>query len=146
MNFADCTPVIIYDFENKIAAVSHAGWRGTAGNIASKTVQKMKDEFGSKPKNLKSAIGPAISFCCYNVGEDVYRQLSQTVDDFSGLYEVRQGNIYVDLKGINKRQLEEAGVKEIDVCPYCTVCNNELFFSYRKENATTNRNSAVIKL
>ena len=74
LNFADCTPVIIYDFENKIAAVSHAGWRGTAGNIASKTVQKMKDEFGSKPKNLKSAIGPAISFCCYNVGEDVYRQ------------------------------------------------------------------------
>lgn len=146
LNFADCTPVIIYDFENKIAAVSHAGWRGTAGNIASKTVQKMKDEFGSKPKNLKSAIGPAISFCCYNVGEDVYRQLSQTVDDFSGLYEVRQGNIYVDLKGINKRQLEEAGVKEIDVCPYCTVCNNELFFSYRKENATTNRHSAVIKL
>lgn len=146
LNFADCTPVIIYDFENKIAAVSHAGWRGTAGNIASKTVQKMKDEFGSKSENLKSAIGPAISFCCYNVGEDVYRQLSQTVDDFSGLYEVRQGNIYVDLKGINKRQLEEAGVKEIDVCPYCTVCNNELFFSYRKENATTNRHSAVIKL
>lgn len=146
LNFADCTPVIIYDFENKIAAVSHAGWRGTAGNIASKTVQKMKDEFGSKPENLKSVIGPAISFCCYNVGEDVYRQLSQTVDDFSGLYEVRQGNIYVDLKGINKRQLEEAGVKEIDVCPYCTVCNNELFFSYRKENATTNRHSAVIKL
>ena len=60
--------------------------------------------------------------------------------------EIRQGNIYVDLKGINKRQLEEAGVKEIDVCPYCTVCNNELFFSYRKENATTNRHSAVIKL
>lgn len=146
LNFADCTPVIIYDSVNKIAAVSHAGWRGTAGNIASKTVQKMKDEFGANPGNLKAAIGPAISFCCYNVGEDVYRQLAQTVRDFSGLSEIRQGNIYVDLKGINKRQLEEAGVKEIDVCPYCTVCNNELFFSYRKENATTNRHSAVIKL
>lgn len=148
LNFADCTPVIIYDFENNIAAVSHAGWRGTAGNIASKTVQKMKEEFCSKPENLKCAIGPAISFCCYNVGEDVYRQLSKTVKDFSGLFEIRQGNIYVDLKGINKRQLTEAGVKaeNIDVCPYCTVCNNNLFFSYRKENATTNRHSAVIKL
>ena len=41
LNFADCTPVIIYDPVNKIAAVSHAGWRGTAGNIASKTVQKL---------------------------------------------------------------------------------------------------------
>lgn len=148
LNFADCTPVIIYDYENNIAAVSHAGWRGTAGKIVSKTVQKMKDEFFSKPENLKCAIGPAISFCCYNVGEDVFRQLSQTVKDFSGLYEIRQGNIYVDLKGINKRQLTDIGVnpENIDVCPYCTVCNNNLFFSYRKENATTNRHSAVIKL
>lgn len=148
LNFADCTPVIIYDTENNIAAVSHAGWRGTAGMIASKTVQKMKDKFYSNPEKLKCAIGPAISFCCYNVGEDVYRELSTTVKDFSGLYEIRQGNIYVDLKSINKRQLTDFGVKaeNIDVCPYCTVCNNDLFFSYRKENATTNRHSAVIKL
>lgn len=148
LNFADCTPVIIYDLERKIAAVSHAGWRGTAANIVSKTIQKMVEEFGSNPANSKCAIGPAISFCCYNVGEDVYRELAKTVRDFSGLSEIRQGNIYVDLKGINKRQLIEAGVKaeNIDVCPYCTVCNNSLFFSYRKENATTNRHSAVVKL
>lgn len=148
LNFADCTPVIIYDSKKHIAAVSHAGWRGTAGMIASKTVEKMVSEFGSKTDDLKAAIGPAISFCCYNVGEDVYRQLSQTVKDFTGLYEIRQGDIFVDLKGINKRQLIEAGIDEnnIDVCPYCTVCNNNLFFSYRKENATTNRHSAVIKL
>ncbi len=148
LNFADCTPVIIYDFENNIAAVSHAGWRGTAGNIVSKVVQKMKEEFYSKPENLKCAIGPAISFCCYNVGEDVYRALSKTVQDFSKLFEIRQGNIYVDLKGINKRQLTDVGVKHenIDVCPYCTVCNNDIFFSYRKENATTNRHSALVKL
>lgn len=148
LNFADCTPVIIYDSKKHIAAVSHAGWRGTAGMIASNTVEKMVSEFDSKTDDLKAAIGPAISFCCYNVGEDVYRQLSQTVKDFTGLYEIRQGDIFVDLKGINKRQLIEAGLDEnnIDVCPYCTVCNNNLFFSYRKENATTNRHSAVIKL
>ena len=56
LNFADCTPVIIFDPINQIAAVSHAGWRGTAGNIASKTVQKMKAEFGSNPENLSAAI------------------------------------------------------------------------------------------
>ena len=140
LNFADCTPVIIYDGKKHIAAVSHAGWR--------ETVEKMVSEFGSKTDDLKAAIGPAISFCCYNVGEDVYRQLSQTVKDFTGLYEIRQGDIFVDLKNINKTQLVQSGVKEenIDVCPYCTVCNNNLFFSYRKENATTNRHSAVIKL
>ena len=148
LNFADCTPLIIYDPVNKIAAVSHAGWRGTAAQIAYKTVQKMKEEFGGNPLNLKAAIGPAISFCCYNVGEDVYRQLMVSVRNFENLSEIRQGSIFVDLKGINKRQLIEAGLKDenIDVCPFCTVCNNELFFSYRKENGTTNRHSAVVRL
>lgn len=146
LNFADCTPVIIYDSSNNIAAVSHAGWRGTAGKIAVKTVEKMMKEFGSNPTELKCAIGPAISLCCYNVGKDVYEKLMDTVKLQDGLFEIRNDEIFVDLKAINKRQLEEIGVKDIDVCPYCTVCNNDLFFSYRKENATTNRHSAVIKL
>ena len=108
----------------------------------------MIKEFGSEPTDLKCAIGPAISFCCYNVGQEVLTQLKATVKNFEGLSEVRQGNIFVDLKNINKEQLIEAGVKpeNIDVCPYCTVCNNDLFFSYRNEHATTNRHSAVIRL
>ena len=95
-----------------------------------------------------AAVSHAVSFCCYNVGQDVYKQLISTVSDSSRLYEIRGGEIFVDLKSINKKQLIEAGLKEenIDICPYCTVCNNDLFFSYRKENGTTNRHSAVIKL
>ena len=137
---------IIYDKEHNIGAVSHAGWRGTAGNIAAKTVKKMTTVFASDPENLIAVIGPAISMCCYNVGKDVFEKLKATVQDFEGLYEIRNGEIFVDLKGINKRQLEECGVKKIDVCPYCTVCDNDMFFSYRKENATTNRHSAILKL
>lgn len=146
LNFADCTPVILYDEKQNIGAISHAGWRGTAQRIAPLTVQKMVENFNSQPKNIVAIIGPAIGFCCYNVGEEVLHKLSQTVQNFDGLSEVRNGNIFVDLKNINKRQLEELGVSKIDVCPYCTVCNNENFFSYRKENATTNRHSAVLKL
>lgn len=146
LNFADCTPVILYDEVKNIGAIAHAGWRGTAEKIAPKTVEKMIKNYNSNPKNIIAVIGPAIGFCCYNVGEDVYKKLSATVRNFNGLYEIRQGNIYVDLKNINKRQLEEIGVSKIDVCPYCTVCNNDLFFSYRKENATPYRHSAVIKL
>ena len=144
LNFADCTPLIFYDFENNIGAVSHAGWRGTAGKIGVKTVEKMCREFGSNPKNIKCAIGPAIGFCCYNVGEDVYKQLMSTVQDTERLFEIRKGDIFVDLKRINKRQLEEIGVGEIDVCPYCTVCNNDLFYSCIKENVTKNRHHAVL--
>lgn len=146
LNFADCTPVVIYDNEQNFGAIAHAGWRGTAQKIAPLTVERMVKELGSKPKNITAVIGPAIGFCCYNVGNEVYQKLSQTVENFDGLAEIRDNKIYVDLKEVNKRQLEETGIKMIDVCPYCTVCNNEDFFSYRKENATTSRHSAVIKL
>lgn len=146
LNFADCTPLIFYDFENKIGALAHAGWRGTAGMIGVKTVEKMVREYHSKPENIKCAIGPAIGFCCYNVGEDVCKQLVATVKNPVGLFEIRNGEIFVDLKAINKRQLEELGVAEIDTCPYCTVCDNDLFYSYRKENGTKNRHCAVLKI
>ncbi len=146
LNFADCTPVIIYDKKLNIGAVSHAGWRGTAGKISVLTVRKMVEEFGSKLTDLKAAIGPAISFCCYNVGEDVLEKLLSTISDTDGVWENRNGEYFVDLKEINRRQLNEAGVEQVDVCPYCTVCDNDMFFSYRKEQATTNRHSAVLKL
>ena len=145
LNFADCTPLVFYDEKLNIGAVSHAGWRGTAGRIGVKTVQKMI-EYGSAPQDIIALIGPAISMCCYDVGEEVLEQLKLTVNDFEGLSQERNGRTFVDLKGINARQLQEIGVKNIDICPYCTSCDNDLFFSYRKENATTNRHSAVLYL
>jgi len=146
LNFADCTPIILYDKKQNIGAISHAGWRGTASKISSLTVEKLCNDFNSKPQNIQAVIGPAIGFCCYNVGEEVYEKLSHSVSDFTKLFEIREGNIFVDLKNINKKQLEEAGVEEIDVCPYCTVHNNDIFFSYRNENGTTKRHSAVLNL
>lgn len=146
LNFADCTPLMFYDEVKNIGAISHAGWRGTAGNIATKTIKKMINDFNCNPENISAAIGAAISMCCYNVGEDVFEQLKSTVSDFSDLYEEREGTIFVDLKRINARQIEECGINKIDIAPYCTCCNNDSFFSYRKENATTNRHSAVLKL
>ena len=41
LNFADCTPVILYDEVQNVGAVAHAGWRGTTEKIAPKTVEKM---------------------------------------------------------------------------------------------------------
>ncbi|MGN0018105.1 MAG: peptidoglycan editing factor PgeF [Candidatus Gastranaerophilaceae bacterium] len=146
LNFADCTPIIAFDKKQNIAAVIHAGWKGTVGKIAQKTVLKMQDELNSNIDDINIAIGPAISVCCYEVKEDVFNMSMISVMDNKDLYEICDGKIFVNLKEINKRQLEEVGIKNIDICPYCTSCDNNLFYSYRKENGTTNRHSAIIKL
>ncbi len=142
LRFADCTPLIFYDTASHIGAISHAGWRGTVMRIGVKTVAKMILNYGSKPEDITVIIGPAISKCCYEVSEEVRDALLNTVKNTEGLYSGRN----VDLKKINARQLEEIGVKNIDICPYCTSCNNDLFYSYRKENGTTERHYAVLKL
>ena len=138
LRFADCTPLIFYDTVQKIAAVSHAGWRGTAQKIGVKTIEKMQ----SNPTNVIALIGPAISMCCYEVSEEVRDTLLATVQETEGLFINRN----VDLKRINAQQLKEIGVRQIDICPYCTSCDNDLFYSYRKENGTDKRHIAVAKL
>lgn len=142
LRFADCTPLIFYDKKLHIGAVTHAGWRGTAAKIGVKTIEKMGVNFGTNPQDIIALIGPAIGLCCYEVSEEVRDKLIETVNNKTGLYKNRN----VDLKGINAQQLQEIGVKQIDICPYCTSCNNDLFYSYRKENGTTERHYAILKL
>ena len=80
LRFADCTPLIFYDKKQKIAAVSHAGWRGTAQRIGVKTIKKMQ----SNPNDIIAVIGPAISICCYEVSEEVKDTLLATVKQTDG--------------------------------------------------------------
>ena len=144
LRFADCTPVILYNKKTNIAAIAHAGWRGTAEKIVVKTVQKMIDN-NSDTDDIYAVIGPAIGICCYEVGNEVIEKMKNTISDYEGV--ITDDN-HIDLKGINARQLKEAGVleKNIDICPFCTSCRNDIFYSYRKENGTPYRHNAVIKL
>ena len=149
LRFADCVPVILYDKKNNIGAVSHAGWRGTVARIVPKTIRKMMAITKSDDlKNIYVIIGAAIGGCCYNVGEEVIEGVKNSVDDYSDLFKKDGDKVFVDLKLTNARQVEEMGVPKsnIDICPYCTSCRNDMFFSYRKENGTSNRHNAVIKL
>lgn len=139
LNFADCTPIILFDPVLNIAAGVHAGWRGTAAQIAQKTALKMI-ELGSKPKNIKAAIGPCISKCCFEVSEEVVEALKPYVE-----YTPKGEKFMVDLKATNRNQLEEIGVREIDIAPNCTVCESDKFFSYRLTK-TPNRHNIILAL
>lgn len=149
LNFADCTPVILYDEENNIAAIAHAGWKGTAASIAVKTVEFMKEHFNTRPQNITAVIGPAISMKNYQVGTDVFERIKSTLKgDYSDYYvfNKEESKYNLDLKTVNYHQLEELGVLRIDKCNYCTYDSVDVFFSYRKEHGKTARHSAVLKL
>lgn len=149
LNFADCTPIILYDNILNIGSVVHAGWRGTASKIVQKAVAKMA-EIGSYADNIAAVIGPSIGKCCYCVDENVFLQIIDGIDknltDKTFEYDKNSKKYYVDLKLINKIILEQSSVKKIDVTDYCTSCSNDVFFSYRKENGHTARHSAVLKI
>lgn len=145
MNFADCVPIILYDKLSNIGAIVHAGWRGTAQQIAFKTIKKISETFNTQPKNIVALIGPSIGQCCFETGEDVYSQLIKE-EKHKNFYKQVGDKYFVDLKQLNNQQLLDSGVKEIDICNYCTCCMSDIFFSYRKENGITARHSAVVKI
>ncbi len=128
---ADCIPVIIYAPDNAIAAVVHAGWRGTAADITGKALRRLA-AMGAKPDQLGVLIGPGIGPCCYNVGEDV--ALAFRGAGFAGdIFERRGSSTFLDLKKANRRLAEAEGVREILDVGLCTACRGDLFFSARRD-------------
>jgi YfiH family protein len=142
VSIADCTPILIHDEINNAVAAIHAGWKGTAGGIVSNTLELMKEKFGTNGKDCKAFIGACISYNNFEVGTEVAKYFEP---DYKRFDDDKQ-KWFVDLKEVNKKQLIDHGVliKNIEVSDYCTVANNDLFFSHRKENGVTGRMIAVI--
>ena len=143
LHFADCVPVMLVDPKKKKICVIHAGWRGTAGSIVSKSVKLMVEQLDCKPSDIKAAVGPAIGSCCYETGADVAEKLNSTVKNGNGLTRYIEDKPYPDLKAYNALQLLEAGVEDIDVSKWCTACHPELFYSHRQSGGSTGRQGAL---
>lgn len=149
LNFADCIPIILYDPIGNIGGIVHAGWRGTAAKIQQKAVKIMMKR-GSKPEDIRAAIGAGIGKCCFDVNEDVFEKIfegiNKTIASYTFIYNKETKKFFVDLKEINRLLLKELAVQQVDVSDYCTCCSSDVFFSYRKENGNTARHSAILKI
>ncbi len=132
---ADCVPILMGDPKTGAFAAVHAGWRGTLAAIATNTLQRMSDQYNSKPHDVNIAIGPAAGFCCYEVGEDVIGGFKTSFPTQELFTETRAGHACIDLLKANRDQLTSVGVdpERIHVAPLCTMCRTDLFFSYRRE-------------
>ncbi|MBI4535805.1 MAG: peptidoglycan editing factor PgeF [Ignavibacteriae bacterium] len=140
VSVADCVPVFLFDRQRKLVAAIHAGWRGTSAEIVKRVVGRMVGEFGSNVGDILAYIGPCAAACCYTVGEDVASYFDDRV--------VRRdnNNIFVDLKAANVNYFLGAGISgnQIEVSPYCTISDADLFHSYRRDGERSGRMVGVI--
>ena len=117
---ADCIIILLYDPVHCAVGAVHSGWRGTAMGILRKIVEAMTDAFATDPCQLLAAIGPGIGPCCFETHQDVPEALLSALgqDARPFITSLPNGKSQVDLKGINRRWLELAGVpgEQIAVC------------------------------
>lgn len=142
VSIADCTPILIHDTKNNAVAAIHAGWRGTVGKIVENALQLMNKNYGTEGKDCSAFIGTCISYENFEVGAEV----AAYFDSFLKRFDERKQKWLVDLKKANQQQLLDFGVlqENIEISGFCTVTNNDIFFSHRKEQGTTGRMMAVI--
>jgi polyphenol oxidase len=138
---ADCLPILIGDPKSGAMAAIHAGWRGTAGRIVERTIADMTLLQGVNPRDCIAALGPTACVECYEVGEDVIERYKKEFGYWRKLLVnfKENGKAHLDIRAANVQQLNFCGFSEdrIHVADYCTMHQNELFFSYRKEGKGT---------
>lgn len=142
---ADCTPLLLHDPVTGAVGAAHAGWRGTAADIAGKTVEAMAENYGCDPKNIRAAIGPNIGPCCFETDRDVPDAMTAALGSAAREHIRQVGQkYYVNLKEINAMFLRRAGVGHIEISDACTACDTGRFWSHRRMGAQRGSQGAII--
>lgn len=117
---ADCVPVFVAH-PSGAAAMIHAGWRGTAAGILERGIARFREQ-GLDLADLAVHLGPSICGACYEVGPDVYQQLT-------GRPASRP--TCADLRALLASRADALGIRRVSVSRWCTRCHNDRFFSHR---------------
>ena len=134
-----------------IVAAAHSGWKGTVADMMGSVVRRMED-MGARAENIRAAIGPAISRCCFETGPEVPEAVRALLgSDAGGLClpeEGVEGKFLVDLKETNRRRLLQLGLalEHIDVSPDCTMCMQDVYWSHRATKGRRGTMASVIML
>ncbi|REK77835.1 peptidoglycan editing factor PgeF [Paenibacillus paeoniae] len=152
--YADCVPLYFYAPDQGAIALAHAGWRGTVGEIAQRTVSAMEEAYGVRPEHILAAIGPSIGGCCYEVDGPVITEVERVIRElnltdslkFDCLQMKENGKGSLNLKEINRQIMIKAGIlpSRIELTTWCTGCRTDLFYSHRVEGGKTGRMASWI--
>ncbi len=142
---ADCVPVFFVDPVCRVIGLAHAGWRGIYAGIVQEMIKALEKRFSTRPENLQVIFGPSIRKCCYEVGPE-FR------DYFPGYY--YEGSVpsgrrrCVDLTGAISALLFTQGILPEHLCDtqICTSCQNNRFFSVRKDRGSPERILSILQI
>lgn len=146
---ADCVPILLADPVTGAVGAVHAGWRGTAANVARASIAAMRGEFGVDPARLVAAIGPSIGSCCYAVGRELvtaFEKAGHPQADVDRWFLTRDGQLVLDLWVANRDLLVSAGVApaNIHVAGLCTQTHRAVFESFRADGEAAGRMAAMV--
>ena len=136
---ADCVPLFLWDEKAEVFALAHCGWRGVVQQLPLKTARALY-QAGARGQ-VQGWLGPHIQDCCFEVQEDVAKQfLPQSVRE-------KNGKLLVNLNIEILHQLQQAGVDPLQVKTpyYCTCCDKEHFFSWRRDHVRAHLLSFIYK-
>lgn len=146
---ADCLPLLFFDPVRGAVGAAHAGWRGSAAGIAARVVEAMASHFGSRPADLRVAIGPGILGNCYQVGPEVVSAFTQAgFPSDVARPDDEDGRFLLDLEAANRFVMRSAGVlpEQVRSIGRCTHCEPETFYSHRRDRGRTGRHWAFVAL
>lgn len=138
---ADCLPVLFCDLSGMQVSAVHAGWRGLAGGILQKAIQRFPE-----PSQVMAWLGPAISQAHFEVGDDVYQAfVSMGPQAGAAFNQGREPNKWMaDIYQLARLQLEKAGVNHIYGGELCTYADSTRFYSYRRDGIESGRMASLI--
>ena len=107
-------------------------------------------EFGTQPKNIIAAVGPAICRRCFETDDDVKEILFEIYEDQVPDYFYKEGaKWHIDLKMLTYSSLIRLGVQpyNIDVSTRCPCCGEEeLYWSHRRTKGVRGVHAGMIML
>jgi hypothetical protein len=126
---ADCIPVLCCSKKGDMVASLHCGWKGLASGI----IERFIRDIAMDAKDITFWLGPSICNACYEVKDDFITLLEHKNIDIHSFVKNKDGKIYMDLKQLCIEQIMSYGALDVATSNLCTFCNNDKFFSHRKE-------------
>jgi copper oxidase (laccase) domain-containing protein len=132
---ADCIPVYLLAPARGVALL-HAGWRGTAGGIVGRGIERLEAATGENRASFLMHCGIGICGACYEVGSEVMMGCGATAEG--------PGPWHLDLRATLTEQARAAGVNRVTTSSWCSSHHRAEFYSHRASRGADGRMVAYL--